>query len=161
MGKRVYRRRPRCSKTKMKSTRKQGGAFYLTRSKLHGKRLSRFVPLSQKFCKGEMQINRHNKKDYPTTSIGKLRHSILKRACYERFNPWKSAAMKLNTLDAWEKKIDESGKHIQALQRIKKKENFDTFENAARVEQQIADTRQKIKTEKEALQKQVKEWSKT
>lgn len=160
MGKRsTYIRR--ASRTKSKHTRKRGGAFYLTRSKLHGKRLSRFAPLSRSFCDEEMKVNRNNTEKYPTTSVGKLRHSILKRACYERFNPLKSSRMKLNTLDVGEKKIDELAKRIQALQRIKKKGNFGAFENAAKVEQQIADTRQKTKTEKEALQRQVKEWFKT
>ena len=127
MGKRsTYIRR--ASRTKSKHTRKRGGAFYLTRSKLHGKRLSRFAPLSRSFCDEEMKVNRNNTDKYPTTNFGKLRHSILKRACYERFNPLKSSSDDAKySLNVGEKKIDDiEQKEIQALQRIKKKENFNS-----------------------------------
>ena len=161
MGKFSTCNRSRGSRSRPKHTRKRGGAFFLTRSKLRGKRLSRFAPLSQSFCDEEMKVNRNSTDKYPTTRVGKLRHSILKRACYERFNPLKSSRIKLDSLDVGEKHIGELRKKISALQHIKKKEKFGAFENAARVDQQIAETRQQIKNENDGLRKMVKEWSKT
>ena len=67
--------------------------------------------------------------------------------------------MMLNSLNVGEKKIDDMRKRVQALQRIKKKENFNSLETAARVDQQIADARQQMKSERNVLQKMVKGWS--
>ena len=119
MGKRKIFSRAKPSRPKS-SNRRTGGAFYLTRAKLHGKRLSRIVPLSREFCNAEMRINRRVKDNYPTTKIGKLRHSLLKRACYERFNPLKSTRNKLNILDTAEGKINERRRKNQRVTKDQK-----------------------------------------
>lgn len=158
MGKRGHLSRAKRSRPRI--NRKRGGAFYLTRAKLHGKRLSRYAPVSRESCEQEMAIHQ-NKDGYPQTSLGKFRHSILKRACYERFKPSKSALIKLNVLDNREKMIDFSRKKLADLQRIKKTENFGAFEKAAKIDRQITDARQKIRDERMALKEMVKGWSRT
>ena len=158
MGKRGYLSRAKRSRPRI--NRKRGGAFYLTRAKLHGERLSRYIPVSREVCEQEMAIHQ-NEDGYPQTSMRKFRHSILKRACYERFKPSKSAMIKLNVLDNREKMIDDSKKKLADLQRIKKTENFGAFEKAAKIDQQITNVRHKIRDERTALKELVKGWSKT
>ena len=49
------------------------------------RRSSKYLPyVSQALCDKETRINRHSK-DYPKSRAGRLRHSVLKRACYEKY----------------------------------------------------------------------------